>query len=168
MTEKEIYERLKEQFPESVLEFQEEVLQPFIVIKPEDMEKVAYFLRDDERLKFESLINLSSVDMNENLAVVYHLYSMTHRHMITLKAFTPRENPHVASVAWVWRTADWHEREAYDLMGIIFDGHPDLRRILLPEDWEGHPLRKDYVTPEYYNGLRIPYPQENGDLQDEE
>jgi len=69
----------------------------------------------------------------------------------------PKDNPHVPSVESVWKTANWHEREAYDLIGVVFDGHPDLRRILLPDDWEGHPLRKDYKVPEFYNGMKVPY-----------
>jgi NADH-quinone oxidoreductase subunit C len=76
---------------------------------------------------------------------------------IVLKASCAKDAPHVASVSLIWGTADWHEREAFDLMGIIFDGHPDLRRILLPADWEGHPLRKDYKVQEFYNGMRVPY-----------
>ncbi|MEX0602057.1 MAG: NADH-quinone oxidoreductase subunit C, partial [Bacteroidota bacterium] len=68
-----------------------------------------------------------------------------------------KEQPHIQSVSGVWGTANWHEREAYDLIGIVFDGHPDLRRILLPYDWEGHPLRKDYKVPEFYNGMKVPY-----------
>jgi NADH-quinone oxidoreductase subunit C len=89
--------------------------------------------------------------------VVYHLASVVHNHKIVLKAICTKENPHVQSVADVWGTANWHEREAFDLIGIVFDGHPDLRRILLPYDWEGHPLRKDYKVPEFYNGMKVPY-----------
>ena len=82
--------------------------------------------------------------------VVYNLHSLTLRHRVTLKVVMPRDGAHVRSVANLWAAANWHEREAYDLFGIVFDGHPDLRRILLPDDWEGHPLRKDYVVQETY------------------
>jgi len=82
---------------------------------------------------------------------------MKHNHKLTLKVLLPRDNPVVPSVERVWRAADWHEREAYDLFGIIFEGHHNLKRILLPEDWEGHPLRKDYKVQEYYQGMKVPY-----------
>jgi len=74
-----------------------------------------------------------------------------------LKVVLPRENPEVDSVSQVWRTADWHEREAFDMFGIKFNGHPDLRRLLLPADWEGHPLRKDYKHQEYYRDVKVEY-----------
>jgi len=93
--------------------------------------------------------------------VVYNLYSLTHRHRVTLKVVMPREGAHVASVTGIWAAANWHEREAYDLTGIVFDGHPDLRRILLPDDWEGHPLRKDYEVQETYEieGVTVDVPR---------
>jgi NADH-quinone oxidoreductase subunit C len=78
-------------------------------------------------------------------------------HRCALRAYVPVDNPRIASVSRVWRTADWHEREGYDMFGIVFEGHHDLRRILLPDDWEGHPLRKDYKVPDYYNGMKVPY-----------
>jgi len=97
------------------------------------------------------------VDRLDRFEVVYHLASLSHGHRIVLKAIVPRDDPHIASVAAIYPTANWHERETYDLMGIVFDGHPDLRRILLPDDWEGHPLRKDYVFPESYHGISNKY-----------
>jgi NADH-quinone oxidoreductase subunit C len=78
-------------------------------------------------------------------------------HKIVLKVDVPADHPRCRSVEAVWKTANWHEREAFDLYGIVFEGHPDLRRILLPDDWEGYPLRKDYQVPEYYNGMKVPY-----------
>jgi NADH-quinone oxidoreductase subunit C len=103
---------------------------------------------------------LSGVDYGagQSLGVVYHLQSMTLMHQIVLKVELPRVSPSVPSEALIWRTADWHEREAYDLFGIRFEGHPDLRRIFLPDDWEGHPLRKDYVVQEFYHDIRVPFP----------
>jgi NADH-quinone oxidoreductase subunit C len=122
------------------------------------MQDVALFLRDDDQMQFDVLMCLSGVDYTGGkLGVVYHLHSMKRNHKITLKTEVMREHPRVASVQAVWRTANWHEREAYDLFGIVFDGHPDLRRILLPDDWEGYPLRKDYQVPEFYNGMKVPY-----------
>jgi NADH-quinone oxidoreductase subunit C len=167
MTEKEIFEKLSERFGDAVLEFDETGTQPLIRIAPGKAEEIGMFLRDDDALQFDALMNLSGVDFPEELEVVYHLYSMSLNHKVTVKARVSKENTDVASVAMVWRTADWHEREAYDMFGINFTGHPDLRRILLPEDWEGYPLRKDYVTPEYYNGMKVPFPEQAGDLEDE-
>ena len=101
---------------------------------------------------------LSSVDWGDELGVVYHFFSNPHRHKITVKVTLPREQPTVASVAALWPTADWHEREASDMMGIVFENHPDLRRILCPDDWEGYALRKDYVVQDFYQGMYVPYP----------
>jgi NADH-quinone oxidoreductase subunit C len=92
------------------------------------------------------------------LSVYYHLESTKYRHKVVLRVSTTREKPDAASVALVWRSADWHEREAFDLLGINFLNHPDLRRILMPYDWEaGYPLRKDYANPEFYHGMKVPY-----------
>jgi len=177
MTEKEIFVKLKEKFSNEIIEFNEEVIQPFVFVKSASIEKICTFLRDNDELNFDWLNNLSGVHYlaeedqedggEDELEVVYHIYSMKHRHSIVLKSRAPVSNAKIPSVAMIWRTADWHERETYDLYGIEFTDHPDLRRILLPDDWEGYPLRKDYVTPEYYDGLKIPYPEEDGDLKDE-
>ena len=92
------------------------------------------------------------------LSVFYHLDSTSLKHKITLKVSAPRENPEVESVENIWRAADWHEREAYDMYGIIFLNHPNLIRILMPYDWDaGYPLRKDYKNPEFYQGMKVPY-----------
>lgn len=131
---------------------------PFMLVDAGKINAVCFFLRDEESLQFDFMSCLSGVDYdNDNLAVVYHLYSYPHNHKIVLKVIVPKSNPKVQTVSDVWLTADWHEREAYDLLGIEFEGHPDLRRILLPEDWEGHPLRKDYKVQEFYKGMKIPY-----------
>jgi len=178
MTEKEIFERLLEKFKDAIGEFNEEVIQPFATIKAAEVEKVCTYLRDNEAFEFDWLSNLSAVhyphseeeqaeQKEDELEVVYHLYSFKHNHKMILKTRVPVSNPKIPSVAMLWRTADWHEREAYDLLGVEFTDHPDLRRILLPEDWEGFPLRKDYVTPQTYNNMTVPYPEEKGDLHDE-
>ncbi len=130
---------------------------PFIKISPKHILEVAKFLRDDEEMLFDFLSCLSGVDLKGKLGVTYQLFSMVKRHKITLKVEVSTETPDVQSVESIWKTANWHEREAYDLFGINFTGHPDLRRILLPYDWEGHPLRKDYQVPEFYNGMKVPY-----------
>lgn len=164
MTPEQIYEALKKKFGDAILEFDGEALDPWIKIVPEKTLEIAKHLKDDPELAFDYLMCLSGMDYgaDSHLGVVYSLYSMQKRHRITLRVDLPREDPHVPSVESVWRTADWHEREAYDLFGIIFEGHPDLRRILCPDDWEGYPLRKDYVVQEYYHGIRVPYQEDWG------
>lgn len=158
MTAQEIHDSLKAKFGESVLDAKLEVMQPWISIAPDRMKDVSLFLRDDPSLQFDYMMCLSGVDYNDGrLGIVYHLFSMVHRHKIVLKAFCTKENPHVQSVSSVWGTANWHEREVFDMYGIIIDEHPDPRRILMPDDWEGHPLRKDYKVPEFYNGMKVPY-----------
>ena len=103
-------------------------------------------LKESNDTSFDYLFCLTGVDYKEHLEVVYHLESTKLGHKLVVKVATEgRENPAVDSVYNIWPTAEWHEREAYDLFGIIFNGHPDLRRILLPDDWEGYPMRKDYV-----------------------
>jgi NADH-quinone oxidoreductase subunit C len=133
-------------------------LQVWITIAPDTTKEICTFLRDDSELQFDYLSCLSGVDYNNGtLGIVYHLNSMVHKHKIVLKTFCSKENPHIQSVSGVWGTANWHEREVFDLFGIIIDGHPDLRRILLPDDWEGNPLRKDYKVQEFYHGMKVPY-----------
>lgn len=114
---------------------------------------VARFLRFDPPLSFDFLSFVTSIDWKDRWEVVYYLVSTLHKHKLVLKVGLPdRANPEVASIADVWPTADWQEREIFDLMGIRFRGHYNLRRILLPDDWEGHPLRKDYAaTPDRYD-----------------
>ncbi len=116
---------------------------------------IAEHLRNDSDLAFDWLACLSGVDYVTDgmLCVVYDLYSTTHRHRFAVKVYVDRNDPRVPSVMDLWPAADWHEREAYDLFGIIFEGHSDMRRILLPEDWQGHPLRKDYAFPREYHGI---------------
>ena len=124
-------------------------------VTPAAIADVGRFLKTESGLEFDCLSNLSGVDYpkREVIEVVYHLYSYRHRHRFVLKVPAPRDNPVVVSVAAVWSHAEWQEREVFDLLGVTFDGHPDLRRILMPEDWPGHPLRKDFVEPEEYHGI---------------
>jgi NADH-quinone oxidoreductase subunit C len=158
MIPSEITELLKARFGDAVLDAKPEgVIDPWVKIAPDRIREVAQFLRDD-RTQFDTLMCLSGMDYTGGkLGVVYHLASTTLGHKITLKVEVSAGTPRVQSVESVWKTADWHEREAYDMIGIVFDGHPDLRRILCPYDWEGYPLRKDYKVPEYYNGMKVPY-----------
>ena len=129
---------------------------------------VARLLRDDKALHFEMLASLSGVDYpavedGTRLHAVYHLLSMTHRRRVRLEVAVTVEDPHIPSLVGVYPTADWHERETYDFFGIVFDGHPNLARIQMPDDWEGHPQRKDYPlggVPVQYIGATIPPPDE--------
>jgi NADH-quinone oxidoreductase subunit C len=130
---------------------------PELVLKvaAQSLQKVAAYLANNEELGFGSLMCLSGLDLGEELQVVYHLASIKHKHKLTLKVTVPKASPEVPTVEGVWPTAGWHEREAFDLFGIEFPGHSDLRRILMPEDWEGHPLRKDYKPPMDYRGIPV-------------
>jgi len=136
---------------------------PFVVVEADVLLAALAFLRDDPSCRMEMLHNLTAVERPEAMEVVYHLCSLTHHHSLTLKVRLPRpaggthENwiPEVPSVAALWPAADWHEREQWDLLGVRFTGHPDLRRILLPAEWIGHPLRKDYVYPTEHGGMPL-------------
>jgi NADH-quinone oxidoreductase subunit C len=138
-------------------------LQPALLIEPDHIAKVCLELRNNPNTYFDFLSCLTGVDYGaetNRFGVVYHLASIPYQTQLTLKISKENDRnleelPSFSSVTSVYRTADWHEREAYDLIGIFFEGHPDLRRILLPDDWEGYPLRKDYKTAEYYKGIKI-------------
>ena len=176
MTPEETLEILKNKFPDSLFTYDNELpVDAYIIVNSKDLIDVCFFLRDEENLQFDTLMNLSGVDDNNatkvkdeegneklegrTLSVYYHLHSMKFDHKVYLKVSLPIEKPEVESVESVWKCADWHEREAYDMFGIIFLNHPNLIRILLPYDWEegSYPLRKDFETPEFYNGMKIPY-----------
>lgn len=174
MTVEEIHKALTQKFGEKIVGVNLETLDPWIEVKSDAIVEVATYVRDAEELRFDALNNMSAVDYLEpdpkkaakfahepHLEMVYHLYSYLHKHFLVLKVKLPRwkddvenEIPEMPSVSGVWGIANWHEREAYDLMGIHFTGHPNLRRILCPEDWEGHALRKDYDFPLEYHGIR--------------
>lgn len=174
MTPKEIVDTLTEKFGDRITGSNLEGHDPWAEVAPEAIVEVARFCRDDERLRLDYLKNLSSVDwlitdpkkaktlaIEPRIEVIYHLFSFARKHDFTLKVLLPRwkddkegELPELATVSGVWSIADWHEREVFDLMGIRFVGHPNLRRILCAEDWVGHPLRKDYEFPLEYHGIR--------------
>jgi NADH-quinone oxidoreductase subunit C len=117
---------------------------PTIVVRNEKWRDVARLLREDETLAFDYLVNVTGVDYEDHMEVVYHFESLGHKHRLCVRVKTDRENPSVPSVTDIWSGANWDEREIYDLLGIQFPGHPNLKRILMPENWVGHPLRKDY------------------------
>ncbi|GGD20613.1 NADH-quinone oxidoreductase subunit C [Nocardioides daphniae] len=136
-------------------------------VRREDLLAVARVLRDDEKLRFELLSSLSGVhypaDTGRELHVVLHLLSMSYNRRIRVEVTAPDSDPHVPSVVSLYPTADWQEREAWDMFGIIFDGHPALTRILMPDDWPGHPQRKDYPLggiPVEYKGATTPPPDQ--------
>lgn len=152
----EIFDYLKERFGDEVVGYSGDKLgQPWITVHSESVQRIARLLRDDEKLRFNTLICLSGVHYpnEEELGVTYHLHSTTIGHTLVIKVRVPVATPEVPSVEAIWKTADWHEREAWDMFGIVFEGHPDHRRILCPDEWEGHPLRKDYVQQEFYLGV---------------
>ena len=161
MNPEEIYKTLSDKFGGAILGYDTELAgDPNIQIAPTAIADVCQFLAETDTLAFDSLMCLSGVDLGvkeEDLSIVYHLYGMQHRHTVVLKTSVPKTDAHLPTVSHIWKTADWHEREAYDLYGILFEGHTDLRRILLPDDWEGYPLRKDYQEPDFYRGMRVPY-----------
>ena len=120
-----------------------------VTVARENLLRVAGFLRHDPELEFDFLSDLTATDHfpgEPRFAVIYHMLSIRHRHVLRLRTWASGTDPAVASVTGIWPTANWHEREVFDLFGIRFEGHPELTRILLPSDWEGHPLRKDYPT----------------------
>jgi NADH-quinone oxidoreductase subunit C len=133
-------------------------------IERDRIAEVCALLRDDAALRFELLSSVSGVDypdQAERLHVAYHLTSMTYRRRIRLEVSVGAEDPHVPSVTATYPTADWQERETWDMFGVVFDGHPGLTRILMPDDWDGHPQRKDYPlggVPVEYKGAEIPPP----------
>jgi NADH-quinone oxidoreductase subunit C len=174
MNAAEITAVLEEKFGPRIKSKSLEALDPFAVVLPADIVDVCRLLKEDDRLSFDLLNCVSGVDYFEpdpkkapkagfepHFEVVYHLSSFRHKHRFVLKVALPRWKddepgalPEVPSVSSIWNAADWHEREVYDLCGVRFTGHPDLVRILLSDDWVGHPLRKDYEFPLEYHGIR--------------
>jgi NADH-quinone oxidoreductase subunit C len=131
-----------------------------LTLPAEQILPVCEFLWKNPAIYFDSLSCLTAIDQGPEagkMEVIYTLYSIPNHLTLHLRVILDRSSPTISSVSSIWRTADWHEREAFDLLGIQFSGHPDLRRILLPEDWEGHPLRKDYVEQSKYHGIQVKY-----------
>jgi len=167
-------DKLEAALPNAVVGKNLDAIDPWIEVSPERLVDVCRWLKTSADARFDACECITAVDWFEpdpkkaakvawqpRLEVVYHLWSTAARVSLVLKVNLPRwkngvpgDLPELPSVAGVWRTADWHEREVYDMSGIDFTGHPDLRRILCPEDWEGYPLRKDYEMPLDYHGIR--------------
>jgi NADH-quinone oxidoreductase subunit C len=155
MVAEEICTQLKAQFGEAVGALSETKGDRFVVVKGEKIVEVCGFLKTTAGLEFDYCQDITAVDWpaRKVIEVVYHLYSLVHRHGIVLKVETDRDKPAVGTVEGVWKAATWLEREIYDLFGVSFAGHSDLRRIMLPDDWVGHPLRKDYQEAGGYHGI---------------
>ena len=128
-----------------------------IFVLPDNWIETSKLLKNDLEFDFNYLMCLSSYDKGDDktYGVAYNLFSTTNKHYLEV-GVEIEEGISIPSVVSLWKTANWHEREAYDMMGIKFEGHPDLKRILLSDDWEGHPLRKDYEEPQYYHGMPVP------------
>lgn len=165
-----ILEKLQEKFQEAATWYEEETTTApgirYLTVPKEQLHQVCFFLHTEPALYFDHLACLTGIDNPEKktIEIVYNLYSVTKRLKIDLRVVlerTAEELPSLPSVSDIWGAAEWHEREAYDLLGVRFEGHPDLRRILLPEDWEGYPLRKDYQEQEKYHGLTVKYDRDN-------
>lgn len=168
-----IFHSLRERFPGAIQAESPEARDPWVQIDPTRLREVCFYLRDDPRFQFQMLHAITAVDYLEKspppavpssaegyLEVLYHLSSFLHGRRLVVKARlsrwkgdVPGQLPELPTVSDIWRTAEWHEREVYDLSGVRFVGHPDLRRILCPEDWQGHPLRKDYPMSHQYQGI---------------
>jgi NADH-quinone oxidoreductase subunit C len=169
----EIHAQLSHAFPQWLVGHDFDAIDAWIEVRAEGLADIARYLRDQNELCFNLLHCITAVDYFEpdpkkaaqvawqpHLELIYHLSSTERRHRLVLKVCVPRwqndmpgQLPEAPSVSGVWSTADWHEREVFDLSGVRFSGHPDMRRILCPEDWVGHPLRKDYQMPTEYHGI---------------
>jgi NADH-quinone oxidoreductase subunit C len=155
MTVNEIHQRLKDTFGDDVGPLSEPKVDAFCVVKAARIVEVSRFLKRTVGIELDHCNVITGVDYPKRnvIEVVYHLFSYRHRHGIVLKVEADRAAPIVPSVEGVWKAANWMEREAYDLLGVSFLGHPDLRRLLLPDDWQGWPLRKDYAEQGGYHGI---------------
>lgn len=154
MNSEEIVKSLKEKLPDVAVEWVVAEKGDSALFVPADkIAVVVQVLKTEPQLAMDYLMNVSAFDAKEHIEVVYHLYSYKHRHKINLKVKAVRSGGQVASVSSVYGTANFQEREVFDHFGVGFTGHPDLRRILLPDDWVGYPLLKDYQEQEEYNGI---------------
>jgi len=174
MSELSLPDRLKEKFGSGIVGADVDAIDPWIEVSPDAIVDVCRYLKDERDLQFDLCNCISGVDFfhtdpkkaekadwEPHSEIVYHLSSISRKQTLVLKVKTVRwkddqegQLPEVPSVSGIWTTAIWHEREVFDLCGVCFTGHPDLRRILCPEDWVGHPLRKDYEMPLEYHGIR--------------
>ena len=164
MSPGELAERLRQRFPE-VLEARGEVT---VTVEPDELLEALAFLRDQDDLSFRFLSDLTATDWpgrQPRFWLAYHLQSIDHHHRVRVKVGLEGDEPRAPTVTGQYPTANWHEREVFDFFGVVFEGHPDLRRIEMPEGWVGHPLRKDHPlagVPTQYKGAFIPPPDQRG------
>ena len=171
-----VAEALKMKFGANVVKAVEKAHKgnPFVTVDAEKIADVLQFLRDDERFLCTALLTISATDFLPKkgtpatetvpatpdqpgrIELAYFVFSYTHRHQIFVKAHVDRDQPKLPTTSDVYRAANWYERECFDMLGVVFTGHPCLERVLLPSDWVGYPLRRDYVFPEEYNGMKVP------------
>lgn len=165
MNTKDIQQRLVYKFKtDAIIIVNEKTSQPILQVPLELLLGICQFLQKDEHLYFDFLSCLTGIDNGREkgtMEIIYHLTSIPYQRSVILKVIIPRNEsndlPSVPSVSSIWQTANWHEREIFDLLGIYFENHPDLRRILLPGDWNGYPLRKDYHEQASYHGIKVKY-----------
>jgi NADH-quinone oxidoreductase subunit C len=157
----ELYEHLSSKFgTDQLAKGGEDFLQPFLLVQRDTLQGLVAHLQKDPTLHMDFLSSISGVDRGPEkgeIEVVYHLTSLTKNINITLKVVVSRDEASIPSIVETFKGANWLEREVYDLFGVHFESHPDLRRILLPTNWEGHPLRKDYKEQETYHGVKVAY-----------
>ncbi|MDK2970395.1 MAG: NADH-quinone oxidoreductase subunit [Candidatus Sumerlaeota bacterium] len=165
--------KLRERFGEAIREIKSYRGELTLIVDRGPIVGIMTMLRDDPDFQFNFLSHVTAVDYlalgrTPRFDVVYHLYSLPKTHRLRVRAAVPEEDPTIDSVYSVWKTANFHERETFDMFGVIFQGHPDLRRILMPDDWEGHPLRKDFplggVKSFYFKRSSDPHAGEPKDL----
>jgi len=155
MTPQEIQARLAARFGDAVGPMAETRRDPFFVVRRDALVELCTFAKADPELAFDALEDLTALDWPQRnvIELVLHLFSFRHRHGVALKVELDRAAPSAPTLCGVWRAAEWFEREVLDLFGVTFEGHPDPRRLLLPDDWEGHPLRKDYREAGGWHGI---------------
>ena len=145
---------IEKKFGDKILE-SSEGMADFIVVEPSALREISFFLRDDERMQFDFLRTLTGVDKIDWIESIFVLLSYTHKHTIMVKVELDKKKPSVDTVSDIWKAANWYEREMFDLFGINYNNHPDLRRLMMPDDWVGYPLRKDYKRPKKYNDIEL-------------
>jgi NADH-quinone oxidoreductase subunit C len=159
MTNTDITRKVKEALPQSLLEMYEFRGDLTLLVRVEDLERVARFVKDDPDLSFDLIIDAAGVDMYRpegRFEVVYNIYSLKNKRYLRLKVRVEEEHAVVPTLTGVWPGANWHERETFDMFGIKFDGHPDLRRFYMPEEFEYYPLRKDFPLMGIPDSLPLP------------
>ncbi len=155
------YAIIQEKFGAAVSALDTNETMPFFeVVDPSLWTEIALFMREHPKLKFNYLACLTGIDypVDEKLGIICNFESLgLLNHKLSVKVKCARNGGSIPSISCVWHTANWHEREAYDMFGMTFTGHPELKRILCPDDWEGYPLRKDYKVQDKYHGIKVPY-----------